>query len=295
MKWSDRPSSRVRDVGPLVVVALVLLAASSRGADDSLVVGVSVPPQAYLVERIGGERVEVLVMVPPGASPATYEPTPQQLVELGRASLYVKVGHPDFLFERRHLATLLKVNPEIPILDMAATMEGLCQGERSAELDGDPHLWLSPRLMRAAAAGIEDELLVLDPAGAPLYRRNLQALLVDIDRLDLEIGELVAGLQGRRFMVFHPAWSYFACDYGLRQMAIEAGGKEPSPAQLVATIQAARRAGIGVIFVQRGFSDRSARVIAAEIGARIEVLDPMAHDWLENLRSSADRIAAAVR
>jgi zinc transport system substrate-binding protein len=214
---------------------------------------------------------------------------------LGKSRLYVEVGHPDFLFEQRHLGSLVEANPGISIVSMAAGTEAVCQARQIGQLDQDPHLWLSPRRMRSAAWAIEAALARLDPEGAPEYRRNLDELLADIDRLDLEIGELLAGLEGRRFMVFHPAWSHLACEYGLLQMAIEAGGKEPGPAQLVATIEEARREGIRVIFVQKGFSDRSAKVIAAELGARVESLDPLALDWLENLRYSAGRIAAAIR
>jgi len=280
-----------------VVAALVCSVIPSRAQTNNLpiVVGVSVPPQAYLVERIGGDRVEVHVLVPPGAAPTTYEPTPQQLVALSRSILYVEVGHPDFLFEQRHLENLLEASPGASIVDMSAGAEASCLIERGGDFEEDPHVWLSPRRMRSAASKIEAALVRLDPEGAPEYRRNLDELLSDIDRLDLEIDALMADLQGRRFMVFHPAWSHLACEYGLRQMAIEAGGKEPGPAQLVATIEAARGEGIRVIFVQEGFSDRSAKVIADELGARVESLNPLARDWLENLRHSAGRIAAALR
>jgi len=293
----ERPPGWILNLGALVVTALMAQGTPSRAlaAELPLVVSVSVPPQAYFVERIGGERVEVHVLVPPGTSPATYEPSPRQMVALGRSRLYVEVGHPDFLFEQRHLETLLKGNTQVVTVDMAAGTGTFCQDEQGRELDGDPHIWLSPRLMRTAAANIAAELVRLDPEGAPYYRQNLESLLSDIERLDLELRQLLSVLQGRRFMVFHPAWSHFACEYGLRQMAIESGGKEPGPAQLVATIEEARREGIRVVFAQKGFSDRSARVIAAELDARVEELDPLAHDWLENLRFSAERIAAALR
>lgn len=284
-------------LGMILAVTVLHPMTASRGsaAELPIEVGVSVPPQAYLVERIGGDRVKVHVMVPPGASPATYEPSPQQLVALGKSSLYVEVGHPDFLFEQRHLDGLLDVSPIVSVVDMLAGTEASCLAEQGLDLGEDPHLWLSPKRMRSSAIEIEAVLARLDSKGASEYRRNLDELLSDIDRLDHEIDTLMAGLQGRRFMVFHPAWSHLACEYGLRQMAIEAGGKEPGPAQLVATIEEARGEGIRVIFVQSGFSDRSARVIADELGARVESLDPLARDWLENLRYSAGRIAAALR
>ncbi len=284
-------------LGAVLVAGLVQHAAPRRALAGvlPLVVTVSVPPQAYFVERIGGERVVVNVMVPPGASPATYEPSPQQLVALGRSRLYVAVGHPDFLFERRHLESLQGANPLISILDMSAGTEAVCQAGQGRAFDDDPHIWLDPRRMRSAASNIEAELARLDPDGAPQYRQNLTDLLSDMDRLDSEINQLMAGLEGRRFLVFHPAWSHFACEYGLLQMAIEAEGKEPGPAQLVATIEEARDEGIRVVFVQKGFSDRSAKVIAAELGAQVESLDPLARDWLDNLRYSAGQIAAAIR
>ena len=281
--------------GPLLLAVCPCLSTSSVAADLPIVVSVSVPPQAHLVERIGGDRVEVHVLVPPGASPATYEPSPHQLVALGKSSLYVAVGHPDFLFEQRHLKRLLAESPGMPLVDMSAGAEASCLPEEGRVSEEDPHIWLSLRQMRSAVSDIAAALVRLDPAGTPRYRQNLEDLVSDIDRLDLEIAELMADKQGRPFMVFHPAWSHFACEYGLRQMAIEAGGKEPGPAQLVRTIEEARDEGIRVVFVQHGFSDRSARVIAAELGAEVESLDPLARDWLENLRYSAHRIASAIR
>jgi len=296
-QWVVRVPAWILGLGAVLVAGLGQHAISRRALAGvpPLVVTVSVPPQAYLVERIGGERVEVHVMVTPGASPATFEPSPQELVALGRSDLYVEVGHPDFLFEVRHLESFLKANPQISIVDMTAGQEESCLAEQGGPLDDDPHIWLAPERMRSAAFAIEAALIGLDPEGAPRYGQNLKKLLSDIERLDGEITQLMAGLEGRRFMVFHPAWSHLACEYGLLQMAIESCGKEPGPAQLVATIEEARDEGIRVVFVQKGFSDRSARVIASELGARVESLDPLARDWLENLRYSADRIAAAIR
>jgi zinc transport system substrate-binding protein len=280
--------------GSLLMAVWIFPITSSLAGNLPLVVSVSVPPQAYLVERLGGERVEVHVLVPPGASPATYEPSPHQVVTLAKSSLYVAVGHPDFLFEQRHLERLLEASPGMPLVNMSAGTDASCLPEQGRDSEEDPHIWLSLGPMRSAAFDIEAALVRLDPAGTPRYRQNLEDLLADIDQLDLEIGELMAGKQGQTFMVFHPAWSHFACEYGLRQMAIEAGGKEPGPAHLVKTIEAARDEGIQVIFVQRGFSDRSARVIAEELGVRVESLDPLARDWLENLLFSAQRIASAI-
>jgi zinc transport system substrate-binding protein len=270
-------------------------------------VAVSVPPQAYLVERIGGPRVRVEVMIPPGASESTYSPTPRQMVALSAARLYVKVGHPAFLFEPQSIDPFLRAHPEIRVVDMSRGMDLILTGEaeggaprgffggsgeeeeheHSAGGAGDPHVWVAPATVRVAAGNIERALAALDPAHAALYRANLNRLEADLDRLDHEIRALLATVPGRSFMVYHPAWGYFAREYGLTQIAVEAGGREPSARQLIALVELARRRGVKAIFVQRGFARKSAEVIAEEIGGRVVEVDPMASDWLAGLYAAA--------
>ena len=274
-------------------------------------VAVSVPPQAYLVERIGGSRVRVEVMIPPGASESTYSPNPRQIVALSAARLYVRVGHPAFLFEPQSIDPFLAAHPEIRVVDMSQGMDLITAGEAEgrpaphgffgARGDageeeeanghghpaGDPHVWVAPGTVRVAARNVLRALADLDPAHAALYRTNLGRLLEDVDALDREIRTLLAHAPGRSFMVYHPAWGYFAREYGLRQIAVEAGGREPSARQLIALIGEARRQGVRAIFVQRGFARKSAEVIAEEIGGRVVEVDPMERDWLSGLRAAA--------
>jgi zinc transport system substrate-binding protein len=141
--------------------------------------------------------------------------------------------------------------------------------------------------MRVAAGNVERALAELDPAGAALYRANLARFEADLDTLDREIRTLLAAVPGRSFMVYHPAWGYFAREYGLTQIAVEAGGREPSARQLIALVEQARRQGVKAIFVQRGFARKSAEVIAGEIGGRVVEVDPMASDWLASLSAAA--------
>jgi zinc transport system substrate-binding protein len=148
--------------------------------------------------------------------------------------------------------------------------------------------------MRATAADVAAALERLDPAGASLYRSRLAATQGEIDRLAADLGRTLAGLPRHRFLVYHPAWGYLARDYGLEQQAIEAGGKEPSPRELVALVEAARRDRTRVVFVQRGYYDRPAQAIAEEIGARVVALDPMAEDWPANLRAVAASLREAL-
>lgn len=263
----------------------------AASAEGKVQVAVSVPPQAYFVDRIGGERVDVQVMIPPGTSPHAFEPTPQQMVAFSRARLYVRVGHPDFPFEKKHLDGLLRRHPEIEAIDMAEGVRLL----RAAEPEGhggdhghgdtDPHVWLCPEAVALSAPRVAMALARLDPAHAELYEANLAAFLADLAALDEELRASFAGLEQRRFMVQHPAWGYLAAHYGLEQIAIESGGKEPGPAALVALIERARQEGVRVVFVQQGIADRTARTLAREVGAEVAVVDPLAYDWIENLRS----------
>ncbi|MGB6368052.1 MAG: zinc ABC transporter substrate-binding protein [Thermoanaerobaculia bacterium] len=253
-------------------------------------VAVSVPPQAYLVEHIGGDRVEIQVMIPPGTSPAVYEPSPRQLVSLSRSQLFVKVGHPHFLFEETHLEGVLDWLPNVRVVEMVGNGEE----HRGDETEEDPHVWLSPSAMKKTAVEIAEALAEIDPGHAAEYRQREERLLEEIDRTDKGIRSLLEPLEERSFVVYHPAWGHFAREYGLEQRAIEQEGKEPSPARLVQLIELARDRDVRVIFVQEGFSDRGARVIANEIGAEVRALDPLALDWSENLLQVATDLRAAL-
>ncbi len=279
---------------------------------EPLRVAVSVPPQAYFVERLGGQRVKVEVLVPPGTGYDTYEPSPRQMVELARARLYVLVGHPGFLFEAKHVAPFLARHPEIAVVDMSRGMDLIATGEAEgrppepgepgwdaggehghAHAAGDPHVWVAPATVRVAARNIAAALSAIDPAGRSLYAANLAAFLAEIDRLDSDLRRLLSGIPSRSFLVYHPSWGYFARQYGLTQVAIEAGGREPSAGRLIALIEQARSQDVKVVFVQRGFSSKSAEVVAEELGGRVVAVDPLAYDWPGSLRQAARAIRAA--
>lgn len=278
----------------------------SHLADDGpLAVAVSVPPQADFVERIGGGRVRVEVMIPPGASHVDYSPSPRQMAVLAGARLYVKVGHPAFEVETRFIDPVLARSPAIRVVDMSRGMtflagegaEGWHEGH--AHSGGDPHVWVAPATVRVAARNIAAALEDADPLHAAEYRANLQAFLAEIDALDRTIrdrlGPALAGGAVRKFMVYHPSWGYFAREYGLEQIAIEAEGKEPSAQRLIQLIDRARREGVKVIFVQRGFPRKSAQVIADAIGGRVLTADPQERDWAGNLRRVAAELGEVYR
>jgi zinc transport system substrate-binding protein len=264
-------------------------------------IAVSVPPQAYFVERIGGDHVHVDVMIPPGYSHVDYPLTPRQVAALSRARLYVAVGHPAFEFERIQLAPVLQDLPGLRVVDMSRGMrflEGPGEGSEAEDghghAEGDPHVWVAPDTVAVAARNIAAALEEIDPTHAAEYRANLARFEAEIVALDREIRARLAGARGEGFMVYHPTWGYFAREYGLRQVAIEAEGKEPSAQRLIHLINQARQEKVKVIFVQAGFPRKSAQVIAEAVGGRVLVADPQDPDWLGNLQRVSRELQEAL-
>lgn len=244
---------------------------------------VSILPQQYFWERIGGDRANISVMVPPGFSPATYEPRPSQIEELGAAQIYARIRVP---FEEAWMERIAAANENVLIVD---------QSEGIERIGGtNPHIWLSPKLVKIQAQTIYKSLVEVDPSNESFYRANLEAFLADLDELDATIRGALSGLQNRSLMVFHPAWSYFARDYGLEMIPIEIEGSEPSAAEMAALIQTARENNIRVIFAQPEFSTQSAETIAQEIDGRVLLISPLAPDWLSNLQRVADTFATVL-
>jgi len=281
----------------LISISLLLSAVLLTGCGQvatsepsaTLHITVSILPQKYFVERVGGARVSVNVMVEPGASPATYEPKPEQLAALSAADAYVSIGVP---FESAWLARISSVNSEMLMVDSAAGIERMTMGA-GAE-NPDPHIWLSPQLVEVQVHNIYDALAQLDPAREDTYRANLDNFIADIDALDADIRETLGGVENCKFMVFHPSWGYFARDYGLEMIAIEAGGQEPSAAELATLITEAREENIKVIFAQPEFSATTAETIAGEIGGEVLLISPLAPDWLDNMRRVSETFAQAL-
>ena len=249
-------------------------------------VAVSVVPQAYFVERIGGDLVDVAVMIPGGVSPETYEPTPQQLVRLSSSRIYMKVGVPGLPSEKRFIDTVSDGSRKVTVIDMFAG---------AAQRRGDPHIWLSPAAARLAASNIERALSAHDPGHRDEYRRNLDVFIRDIHELDKDIRTMLIGREGASFMVYHPAWGYFADEYGLVQLAIEEEGKTAGLSHLRRMIDLAKKKGIRVILVQKGFDTKSARSVARQIGGEVWAANPLERDWLVNTRQFARFLRDIVR
>ena len=252
-----------------------------------LSVAVTIPPYREFAEAVGGDRVTVMVMVPAGASPHTYEPTPGQLKTLAETSLYLAVGT-GIEFEDAWMERLTRVNPGMEVVDTSAGITLLRTGTDTvaATDDGvnyDPHVWLSPANARIIARNIADAYIMELPDDAAYFEAQYAAYDADLARLDEGISEELAGASGKTILVYHPAWGYYADRYGLSMTSVEADGKEPSPATLRTIITTAEEAGIPVIFASPESPTRNAEAIADELGGSVIYISPLAENYTENL------------
>ena len=271
-------------IGVFLVGAFPSLSLTSQNTDNKILVAVTILPEAEFVEKVGGERVKVVVMIPPGASPHTYEPTPKQLVEVSKAKIYFKVGS-GVDFELSFMNKIIEVNRNIKVVDCS---EGI------QVLDKDPHIWLSPRNARIMVKNIYDALVQIDPENKDYYYQNMKSYIQELDNLDKEITRILANVTNRCFMIYHPAWGYFARDYNLTQIPVEKEGKKPTIQGLMALIDQARKLKMKVIFVSPQFDVKKAETIAESIHGKTVFLDPLAKDYVKNLRSAALELARSM-
>jgi zinc transport system substrate-binding protein len=284
---------------------------ASAMAGDPIRVFVSIPPQKYFVEKIGGSLVSVSVMVPPGASPHIYEPRPSQMTALSKCRIYFSIG---ITFETVWLPKFADVNPNMRIVHTDQGIDKMpmithhheeeetvedkeeMKAASGKEPPGapDPHVWVSPPEVRIIARNILDALVEIDPSNSGTYQSRYEVFLKEIDKLDRDLREIFKDKQGLKFMVYHPAWGYFARAYGLEQVPVEMEGKEPKPAQLKVLITQAKEARIKIIFVQPQFSIKSAETIARAIGGQVIAADNLCEDWEKNLRVQALKFKRAL-
>ena len=299
----------------LIGFCSVLIAAwaASGPAWGKMAVFVSLVPQKYFVQQIGKDLVDIQVMIPVGADLHTYEPKPRQMAAIARAQLYFAIG---IEFEKAWLKKLSRINPRMQVvptdqgiqkISMAAPRHREETENQPAQIDHgeekgypassglDPHIWLSPPLVKKQAHAMLAALTEIDAANRSTYEANYQAFVAGLAELDSELKNILSAKRGSRFMVLHPSWGYFAHTYGLQQLPVEIEGKNPKPAQLKELIEHARQNDIKVIFAQPQISARSAELIAREIGGQVVFADPLAEDWADNLRKVARQIASQSR
>jgi zinc transport system substrate-binding protein len=289
----------------LLSLAFSLGCTTSQPADntDTINMVVTIQPQLEFAEKVSGDKVTVNVMVPAGASPHTYEPLPSQITNLANADIYAQVGS-GIEFEIAWMDKLESTNNKMLVVNCSDGIQLIASDgneeehatEHEEDNEGhhhgamDPHIWTSPANAIIMAENIKKGLQAVDQANSDYYEDNFQAYKQQLSALDSDIRNSLKTVDNKAFMTYHPAYGYFAHEYGLEMIAIQEEGKEPSAAALAELIETAKKNDIKAIFISPQFNPESAQTIASEIGCQTIEVDVLATDYLENMRYFANEL-----
>lgn len=290
---------------PYLMAVFMFLANAAAAQDEPLQVYTGIQPVQFLVDRVMGNDAATRVLVRAGQRPETYEPTPRQVGRLAKADVYFGVGMPLESIWRRQLRAATGQGPEW--VDLSQSLHGDEPDEADHDNGGsdahasghghshgdDPHVWLSPLNAKLMVATVSETLGRLRPSAADRYAANARALNRELNALHSDIESILEQSTVKAFLVFHPAWGHFAELYGLKQLAIETEGKEPGPRSFAEVIARAKQAGVRTIFMEPQQSKRMAETVAGALDGRVDLLDPLAYDYIENLRKAARAIAGS--
>ena len=282
----------------LVLTALMWMLPLNLFAKSSLInIHVSILPQKYFVERIGKDAVKIDVLVKPGKSPATYSPSPDQMKRLAASDVYFKIGVPfenGILHKIKSTAGIMIVDTRKGIMLRSMAGHNHDDKDHNESIGKDPHIWMSPLLVKIQAHTIFKTLSGIDPVNRDKYKKNYEIFAKDLDKLDHRLKILLKNLEGENLLVFHPAFGYFTDAYGLKQVAIESMGKSPKGKALSNIIKLAKKQKTRVIFAQPQFDRNTAQKIASAINGVVILIDPLAYDYMANMENIAHAIAGVL-
>lgn len=275
----------------LLLAIVGLSACQGKKEGGTRTISVTIEPQRYFAEKIAGDLFHINCVTPAGQSPETYDPTPQQMVQISQSQAYFRIG--EIGFEQAWMKNLQSQNPDMVVFDLSEGME-LVKNEEEAHEEGeahhhhhhgsvDPHIWTSISGARVIAQNTYQAFIKLDPENQEVYRAGYQRLIEEIDSTEAEMKQLLQPLAGTAFIIYHPALTYFAREFGLKQLCIELDGKEPSPAQLKQLLETAIQSGAKVVFVQQEFDQKNAELIAKETGCRLVTINPLSYNWHDEM------------
>ena len=272
-------------------------------ADSSKpLIALSIIPQEYFARRIGGDRIAVLLLAGPNQNPHNYEPNPRIMQELAGAKVWVLSG---IEFEIALEPKIRDLFPALQIIDGTLGIHFRSLEAHAHDDDDDDHhhlhegidrhTWLGQEGAEIMSLHIKEALCAIDPDHAEIYNENYEALILEIEDVFDTLRNDLEALGGMSVLVYHPAFGYFFDEFGIIQEAVESGGKEPTPRVLAETIERARAEETKVIFVQAQFPAESARTVALAIGAELVILDPLAPDWMENIKLMGEILKRAAQ
>ena len=277
----------------------IILAQETR-----ITITVSIPPESFFVKQIGGDKVEVYTLIKKGASPHSFDPTPKDIANLSESKIFFKIGLP---FEKQLLKKIAAGNAQlkivnigdgIPLRYLANDKHANEKHEASNEIskgNADPHIWLNPLFVKIQATKIADALIEIDPENASFYKTNLENFLNMLNETNNNIQEQLSQFNGRAIYVYHPAFGYFTDAYGLNQIAIQHEGKAPAAKDLIAVIDDLKKNHVNTIFVDPLFYGQQAKMIANSLNAKLQVIDPLSEDYIQNLKFIAQQIKDSLK
>ncbi|GHT05567.1 zinc ABC transporter substrate-binding protein [Bacteroidia bacterium] len=265
-------------------IVLLCMACSNRTEQGNRIT-VTIEPQRYFAEQLVDSLFEITTMVPLGNSPESYDPSPRQMTQLAESKAYFCIGH--IGFENAWLDRLKQNNPHLLFFDNSQGIHYSLHDEEETHSHShaaiDPHTWMSPKEVRIIVQNMFKALVEIDPEHTPVYQANLEKLIREIDETDQMVQSYLSRSSQKAFIIYHPALTYFARDYGLTQYAIELDGKEPSPEQLKKLTDTAKAENIKTVFIQQEFDRKNAEIIARETGCRLVVINPLSYQWKEEV------------
>lgn len=267
----------------LILIISGLFSSVAQTKSSPVTAAVTIVPLAGMVKEVGGDLVDVIIMIPPGYNPTTYAPTPHKISLLSRADIYFSVGVPvDIAVILPEIKTL---NAKIKVVKLYEKVADIYPDREFAPGKRDPHIWLSPARVNLMVEQITSELIKLDPANKELYLSNCCDYQFRLTQLDQELQVLLKGLEKKSFLIYHPSLGYFADDYGLKMVSVEQNGKKASARRLMEIVEIAKKKKITAVFYQSEFDSRQARVVADEIGGEIVEISPLAANYIINLKN----------
>ncbi len=276
-----------------LILFAVIVSCSSQKQNNKQILFVSILPEKYFVEQIADTMFDINVMVEKGKNPAIYEPTPMQMKKLSKAKAFFTIGAP---YEKKWIPKLQKIYPDLKIIKIDSgiekiPMENPFDIKTDSILNLDPHIWLAPELVKIQIKNIYNTLVQISPRNKDFFDKNYRDFIEKIDSLQRYINERLANIKNRSFIVFHPSWGYFAKEFNLKQIPVEIEGKSPSAKELGNIINFAKQHKLHTILIAPQFSKKELQIIAKQIDGKIVEADPLAYNWLQNLKNIADKLS----
>lgn len=276
----------------LVTLSILLMPCCVREVSDKNkpIIAVTIVPEHTFVKEVCGDLVQIVTLIAPGYSPESYEPAPSEIERFSKADLYFTIG-----VAVEDISILPSVKKDIKVISLQNEVSAVYADRMFSANSRDPHIWLSPKRVKVMIAAISREVCILDPENADIYKKNAENYIKRLDELDEYIINVIRQMENKKFIAFHPAFGYFAEDYGLTMYALQQEGKDAAPRHLQEMVDLSKKEGIKAIFYQEEIDSRQAKAFAEEIGGKTVKLAPLSADYIDNLVLMADTLAEVIK